>query len=270
MPSAFSWLMLVPSSLRLPAPVNQGVRQQGDNVSAETVIERLRQLGAGSNSICVTCRKNNSDLSNALGPWVDGHFPVTANKAVFVGKIARGDGLGQLVSNRLEDVSAFGTEFIRSSSWPYWSYTREIITRVFGSLDEGLKYCGFTNLIKCNNSSTPDTSTETQRHYCIDENRFIAHELNVMQPKAVIFYVGTEYDEYLQQLFPESATGYEDEINTRVTIGAKRMPWWSRRFFDSDGATVARYLRIGHPERMKKEPYISEVAKWIVDTFQRS
>ena len=26
MPSAFSWLMLVPSSLRLPAPVNQGVR----------------------------------------------------------------------------------------------------------------------------------------------------------------------------------------------------------------------------------------------------
>lgn len=193
-----------------------------------------------------------------------------ADKVVFVGKIARGDGLGQLVSYRLENVAPFGSNSIRSCTWPYWSYTREIMIRVFGSLDQGLKHCGFTNLIKCNNSSMLDTSSETQRHQCIKENRFIAHELNVMRPKAVIFYVGTAYDEYLRELVPESAAGHEDEIDTRVIIGKKQMPWWSRRFFDSDGVTVARYLRIGHPERMKKQVYVFKVAEWVTRTFRCS
>ena len=42
MPSAFSWLMLVPSSLRLPAPVNLGVRL---NMITSDAYQRVQQYG---------------------------------------------------------------------------------------------------------------------------------------------------------------------------------------------------------------------------------
>ena len=42
MPSAFSWPMLVPSSLRLPAPVNQGVRLFSCAAIEVTLLQHLR------------------------------------------------------------------------------------------------------------------------------------------------------------------------------------------------------------------------------------
>ena len=49
MPSAFSWLMLVPSSLRLPAPVNQGVRllRASSNDQSLTVMKRVAKVIGG-------------------------------------------------------------------------------------------------------------------------------------------------------------------------------------------------------------------------------
>ena len=137
------------------------------------MIQRLQDLSAGSNATCQVCRGENPDIANALGPWFSCEPSKHGDCIAFVGKIARGDDLGNLVSDRLEDVECFGSAFIKESTWPYWSYTRTIMEKVFGSIDSALLRTCFTNLIKCNNSSTPDTSTQSQKVRCIQENQFI-------------------------------------------------------------------------------------------------
>ena len=231
------------------------------------MIQRLQRLSAGSNATCQVCREENPDIANALGPWFSCDPSNHGDCIAFVGKIARGDELGTLVSDQLEDVERFGSAFIRESTWPYWSYTRSIMEKVFGSMDAALPRTSFTNLIKCNNSTTPDTSTQSERIRCIRENQLILKELEVVSPKVVVFYAGTGYDEYIESISPHTAVRYEDEEKVRIPIGAKYLPWWSRKYFAADGTLLTTFLRIGHPERMKKDPYTEKVAQWITESL---
>ena len=63
MPSAFSWLMLVPSSLRLPAPVNLGVRLQ---MAVEGIISILE---VAVNAVAAVFQLALHTLAAGLGPW---------------------------------------------------------------------------------------------------------------------------------------------------------------------------------------------------------
>jgi hypothetical protein len=236
-------------------------------MKSKAMIQCLKNMGAGSNALCLACRSENPDISNALGPWFTSDRSKNGDCIAFVGKIARGEDIGELISERLEDVEPFGTNFIKESNWAYWAYTRDIMERVFGSLDSAMLSTSFTNLIKCNNSTTLDTSTQSQKNYCIRENEFVLKELEIVSPKAVVFFVGTDYDEYIRLIRPKNAVRYEDEADIRIAIGAKQLPWWSRKYFAADGSLITRFLRIGHPERMKKEPYVDEVAQWIVESL---
>lgn len=231
------------------------------------MIKVLKSLNAGNNATCQACREDNPDIANALGPWFSCAPGSHGNCIAFVGKIARGDDLGALVSDKLEDVEPFGASFIKKSTWPYWTYTRAIMMEVFGSLDSALLHTSFTNLIKCNNSTTSDTSSKSQKDRCLRENQFVLKELEVVSPKAVVFYAGTGYDEYIRTIQPRTAVRYVDEVNTKILIGKKQMPWWSRKYFAADETVLTSFLRIGHPERMKKVPYVKEVSGWIKESL---
>ena len=63
MPSAFSWPMSVPSALRAPAPVNQGVRLQ---MAVEGIISILE---VAVNAVAAVFQLALHTLAAGLGPW---------------------------------------------------------------------------------------------------------------------------------------------------------------------------------------------------------
>ncbi len=101
MPSAFSWPMLVPSSLRLPAPVNQGVRQLKVNRLTLSPLH-VSLLGVLLSSAMVF----NEELANhryALAHQGQGLCGLSAMAAVFV---------------------AFSLSFLLSLCAGIWAYKR--------------------------------------------------------------------------------------------------------------------------------------------------
>lgn len=219
----------------------------------------------GSKPSCVECRNHEKNLSNALSPWLVCDEQAKSESIIFVGKTARGDCIGEEIAPLLEDVVPFGTDFIKKSSWAYWSYTRSIIENVFGDLETGLKNISFTNMIKCNNESTPDTSSYDAKVCCLRKNRFIWKEFDILTPRLAVFYTNTDYDEFIKVFRPNASVKYEDhtDINHRKQVGRKTMPWWERSFYDSNNNEIFRFLRIGHPERMLKNIFVKLVSDWI-------
>ena len=76
MPSASSWLMLVPSSLRLPAPVNQGVSPITRSMRAATYFS-ARPCSKGfqaflASSACAASATSYPSCSAASLPWPSG------------------------------------------------------------------------------------------------------------------------------------------------------------------------------------------------------
>ena len=163
------------------------------------LFQMYEENNCGVNNFCLNCRKESSIKNNALGPWLiqDGK---TETGIVFIGKVARGDNLGTII-NGIEDVTEFGDDMIRYSSWAYWKYTREIIKKLYADLEKGLLDITFTNIVKCNNSMQNDTTMSSTKRYCITENRFIWKEIDIINPLIIIFYTNYQYDEYINQIF---------------------------------------------------------------------
>jgi len=226
-------------------------------------LSTLIDAGTGSNPVCQECRQKTPGLSRALGPWLLGSPVKQATKVLFVGKVARGDCIGEEVAPNFEDVSPFGEAFIFQSSWPYWAYTRDIIVAVFGSLEDGIPHVAFTNIIKCNNESTADTTTYFTKTSCIDSNQFIWKEIESQHPQRIVFYTANDYDEQIMRFMPSFADRFVDTIDTHVQIGQKWMPWWERIFYDSGGTEVLRFIRVGHPERKLRCDFVSAITNWL-------
>ena len=146
------------------------------------ILKMMMDEGVGSNPCCVECRGKETPLSNALSPWIVSKKHISNNGVLFVGKVARGDSLGEEIAPSLEDVVSFGTDFIKESPWAYWVYTRAIVEAVYKDLKTGLKHVSFTNMVKCNNESTPDTSSYDAKVCCIRKNRFIWKEIEILKP----------------------------------------------------------------------------------------
>lgn len=229
----------------------------------DPVIDMMLTEKVGCNTICKECRADGGKMTNALGPWLTCDPSLSAQSILFVGKVARGDSMGEEIADQLEDVRCLGADFIRNSSWPYYSYTREIITSVFGTLEIGLPYVSFTNIVKCNNESTNDTTPWHTKEFCINKNAFIWKEVEVIKPKIIVFYTHTNYDVFIDAFMPSYARSFKDGEETAIEIGQKTMPWWERTYFDETEKLVLTILRVGHPERKKKEDFTSLVADWI-------
>ena len=233
-----------------------------------SILKMMIEIGMGSNMLCTQCRSATNLRTNALGPWVTCQAPFRAGSVLFVGKVARGDCLGEEIADHLEDVTSFGESFIAESSWAYWSYTRAIIERVYGDLTTGIRHVSFTNIVKCNNETLQDTVDGTAKDFCIGKNRFIWKEVELIRPRLVIFYTHTGYDAFIREYRPSYGSSHIDNEDKQFTIGNKIMPWWDRSFFDDQPKEVLRFLRVGHPERKKKEDYVAAISKWITSHSQ--
>ena len=208
------------------------------------ILEMMKHDRMSSNATCnqcqTACRAAGSSLTNALGPWIvcDKHF--AADSVLFVGKVARGDTLGgELIADDIEDVTEFGIRSIASNQSAYWAYTRAIIERVFGNLETGVKRVSFTNMVKCNDNDSGTTQDKTDyatREFCIEKNRFIWKELEIIRPRLVILYTNSLYDDYIARYLPRYAHSFKDnEKSHMVDIGEKTMPWWDRSYYDEIG-----------------------------------
>jgi hypothetical protein len=212
-------------------------------------------------------------IEKPLSIWhVGENFADDERRILFVGKTARGY-VGDEESYPFYDTTAWadeaisGTEQYGAGSWPYWSYTKEIIERVHGTpIQESWQRVAFTNLMKCNNGTTRDTTPWEMKLRCLRQLRVFKREVEIIEPRTIVYYTGCDYDAFLgDALF---GSDWLDVPGTgqafAKSCGNKNLPWWEGGIKRKDG-TVCRVLRTGHPERKKREAYVRLVVDWLMD-----
>ena len=231
------------------------------NEIEKKLISLYDEIGLGTCDICKKCKTDNPGLySKAVGCWFVGNeFSNQAKRILFVGKNARGIPAHDYEENQndkgfLEEFR-YTRDILWNKGWAYWSYTREICKELFGSL--GVEAVAFTNMIKCNGSDSIDTTTDSTKDYCIHELGVIKREIEVIKPTHIICYIGDSYNHWLIDLFDK----LECMKSTKIPVGKKEIT-----FADFDAVLQGRkikVLKIAHPERKKKNAYISAVVNWI-------
>lgn len=223
-------------------------------MNEEEFLHIYDKMNLGANSICAECRKRNKNLSLPVSIWQYGNkFEESRYRVLFVGKNARGN--PGIIKNTYLDSTQRADEIHNSKGWAYWSYTNEIAKSLYDN--DCWEQISFTNLVKCNNSETTDTTTEDMKTNCILRLGVIQSELDIINPDNIVFYTGYDYDGYIEKIFDKTDT----LENTTIKIGCKNMPYHS--FAGYMNSKKINCLRIGHPERMKKDEYVSCVVKWI-------
>lgn len=234
-------------------------------MTIEKIFETYNEINLGQNPICAKCIESNnaSFFSKPISSWKVGkEYETEPNKILFVGKVHRGDNLGPMINGLFQDATTIGNSLLKHNSWAYWSYTREIIKAVHGDINNGKEKIAFTNLIKCNNSRTTDETTEFTKQSCLSDLQVVWREIDVLKPNKIIFYANTDYDNHILSYKPSDNFEDLDNKHKKVKIGAKYMPWWNRVFYDENGKVITEFLRIGHPERLKKAEFIKKVSNW--------
>lgn len=250
--------------------------------SIESCYETIR---LGKNPICLACKQNHGG-SKALGMWhVGNNFSGNPLKILFVGKPHRDEPYNAVENSDFPDVlngiiastnfeyclaENCATALFMRKSWPYWSYTREFTSKLFGSPERAWDNIAMTNIVKCTVSKGTDRTSKPMKQSCISDLGVIWKEIITLNPRHVTFYLGRNYDSYIEEpiikrFFPD---GRIDEVTNRnyyVNVGRKKCWWWHRNLILANG-DVIKFLRVSHPERMNKKDYINHLYSWITDT----
>lgn len=236
------------------------------------------ELALGENPTCQECRQCGGEymIEKPLSLWQAGaKFAEDSRRILFVGKTARGH-VGDEETYRVIDATAWanqaidGTEPAKAGSWPYWSYTREIIERVHGTpIQEAWERVAFTNLLKCNNNSGEDSTDTTPwqlKVNCLERLRVFQREVEILQPLAIVLYTGWAYDAFLAEALFGPSWRDEPGLGKAFTkpCGNKSLPWWEGRF-QTEGHPPCRVLRTGHPERKNRQDFVALVAGWLMN-----
>ena len=208
------------------------------------------KINIGKSDTCQKCRSQNTDLSLPVSIWqVGDKYYDSKYRVLFVGKVARGTP-GEKHGDFM-DATKRADELYQNVGWAYWNYTKAIANSLYrGNVWEKI---AFTNMVKCNSSDTIDTTTDFMRSCCLP---ILKEEIKMLKPKNIVFYA-KGYDTQIEKLF-------DIIINSEikyVPIGKKQMSSWT--FESMLGDNVIRCIRVGHPERMKKEDYVNHVIDFI-------
>jgi|LakMenEpi03Aug12_release.lakeMendotaPanAssembly.Ray.scaffolds.fasta_scaffold615313_1 uracil-DNA glycosylase len=235
----------------------------------QDIYNRFKLEKIGENEFCTKCRLETDICTTPLSPYlISDNFTNPNERIMFVGKTARGCDFGNETDSFYENVLEFGNDFIRNNSWSFFSYTREIILRYFKDLEEGLKKSSYSNLMKCNNESTQDTTQNLSKELCLNSNKFIWKEINIIKPKRIIFYSHYYYDSFIDNFKPENCCKIIDKTSQEntVPIGQKFAYHWHREFYDKEGKFICAFLRTSHPERLNKNDFVNNVLKFLIET----
>jgi len=210
-------------------------------------------------SICSKCREK-ANLSRPISLWQLGRdFGTSEYKVLFVGKTARGIPCKSLpVDDIFHDATKRADELF-VGRYHYWSYTNAICKSLYG--DDAWEKIAFTNLVKCNASDDIDKTDYETKENCIIRNKIFLNELIIINPSTIIFYTGYDYDEFLKELFKEY--NLVNVAYTSKPVGAKNLPWWE--FTITINSKIIRCLRVGHPERKKKDQFVDLIVNYIKD-----
>jgi hypothetical protein len=206
---------------------------------------------------CARCDAGNKQ---PLLPWLVGdRYEQTDERLAFIGKPHRGTPGVVLASGIIDPTS--DVPGMWNGGWAYWSYTRDIAQRVFGP--SAADFVCFTNIIKCTNTGDVDRTTSAMVQSCVVDLRVIWRELERLRARTMVFYTyalrGALND------VPLAVPGSLKEVTSadhRVRCGQKQLGWWHREFVTLWG-DKARMLVVGHPERMDRSDYVSQVASWV-------
>ena len=215
------------------------------------------------NKICDKC---DALIKHPVMPWIVGdNYFKSVEKVLFIGKPHRGVP-GEEFPSGILDPREPHLDWLMDCPWPYWSYTKEILISLYGN-DDPWDYCPFTNIIKCTNvggegNPTNDATTYHMAECCIRDLGVIFKEIEVLKPQHIIFYTYSLYPELLSNLpFANSITETTNQ-NHKVRCGEKNLGWWTRLAKTSWSNNV-KILVTGHPERMKKDHFVSLITDWI-------
>ena len=212
---------------------------------------------ASTNPICVAC-KNSCDqkgleLKGPISAWCVGkNFYENPYRVLFIGKVARGTPGGE-ETHCYNNFTASRDDLWHARWSQYWSYTRLICQNVFGN--DSIENIAFTNMVKCNVSSTTDQNTREMKDFCITQLEIIKEEIKIIKPAKIVFYTARDYDYYIQHLFDNLTV----KVDGQCQIGKRNMPWLEA----ASEADDIRILRVGHPERKKKVDFTNKISEWI-------
>lgn len=220
------------------------------NKYEEKVFRMYEKINIGKSALCQKCREQNTDLSLPVSIWqVGDEYFQSEYKILFVGKVARGTP-GKFYKDFMDSTTR-ADELYQNAGWAYWNYTKTITERIYN--ENAWEKIAFTNMVKCNNSDTIDTTTDSMRDFCLS---VLKEEIKILKPKNIVFYT-KGYDSQIEKLFDAVLDSETEE----VFIGKKKMSSWTfRGMIDNN---LSRVIRVGHPERMKKEDYVNHIVNYI-------
>lgn len=248
------------------------------------VLKMYKDLHFLQNPTCEVCKPKHK---NPLSLWQVGNkFAEDEHKILFVGKTARGD-WGEPESNGYSQkpLRVAGKRFLKGGS-PYWRYTCEIVSKLYGSPEEGWDRIAFTNIIKCPDTKTVDKTEDSVKENCICKLAVIQKEIEILEPKNVIFYTGNKYDRYIDNLINELKVYFKAEridikerdvfLSTRIgprPRGSNRnsrqkkandLKYCRKELIGSNGDKIMRFLITSHPERQPKARFVDKLVAWIL------
>ena len=237
------------------------------NVTRETFRslfeDRLHLL---QNAACERC---DAQIRNPLLPWIVGErFLDAAERVIFIGKPHRGLP-GELLPSGVIDPTEMVAESLWGSSWPYWSYTREVAERLYGP--HASDYIAFTNVIKCTNvgaddgsSSSADATTYRMAQCCVSDLGVIWREIEQLRPFTLVFYTYGLFRDVIKPI-PVALNGSLREVTPEdhfVMCKNKHLGWWERTCRTSWTDNL-RILVMGHPERMGRPEFVQLLTQWL-------
>jgi hypothetical protein len=107
-----------------------------------------------------------------------------------------------------------------------------------------------------------DTTSWNTKAKCMDELRVTWRELEILEPRNVICYSGSGYDEFIDRY--TSSFDHVDitDKHHSFLVGKKQMLWWERHCLDRNGRKF-RFLRTSHPERKNKPEFVDPLVRWL-------
>ncbi len=220
------------------------------NEFEKQIFDMYEKINIGKSKICQECRKQTPELSIPVSIWqVGDEYYDSEYRTLFVGKVARGvpgEEYGAFM-----DATKRADELFENIKWAYWSYTKAIINNIY--TEKAWEKIAFTNMVKCNNSDSIDTTTAFTRDCCVS---VIKEEIKILRPKNIVFY-GKGYDKQIEKLFDDISNSKTEFIS----IGEKTMSSWT--FNGVIGDNLSRVIRVGHPERMNKEEFVNHIISFI-------
>lgn len=236
-----------------------------------------QNISIGKNEICKKCNAEN-EMEIPLSFYFAGDkFEKGEDTILFVGKTAVGGAnfekeyQGDFKNDLFTDATKFGEKSLDliepySTSRPFYNYTYHLIENYYGTYEKGKSYVALTNIVKCNNTTTNDTTFYHIKDFCINKLGVIWKEIQILSPKRVVFFTHEYYDDFIDAFIPENCVTVEEVSDKRIVIGNKTTPWWHRRFLDEKNERICDFLRLGHPQMMDKLAYINAVVKWLNET----